>query len=167
MMMDYVGGSNLNQPLLKEEAVPIDQITHYCHQLLEGLGYLHNKAVVHKDLRASSVMLDNRGKVRLTDYSVVKRLADLVCEAQAGRPGVKFETKQPVTLGRGGKKADVYRLVRFFTTLCWGFLFHPVLYLNMKSRNCQSILNICSHCLTSRITRFPQWNFCSVLQTIP
>ncbi len=59
----------------------------------------------------SSVLLDGAGRVKLGDYSLGKRLQDLCDSVQSSR-GVHFEDQSLPNLGRGGKKADVYRLVR-------------------------------------------------------
>ncbi|ELU08629.1 hypothetical protein CAPTEDRAFT_99925, partial [Capitella teleta] len=56
ILMDFASGGNLNYSLLKAEPLPMERITVYCCQLLEALGYLHNKAVVHKDLRVLVIL---------------------------------------------------------------------------------------------------------------
>ncbi len=60
------------------------------------------------------MLLDNTGRIKLADYSLGKRLAD-VCGAarDVTSHGVRFQDDDTLpTLGRGGKKADVFRLVR-------------------------------------------------------
>ncbi len=42
----------------------------------------------------------------------VPRLTDLVAEANASRPGVRFkDDSRTPAIGRGGKKADIYQVV--------------------------------------------------------
>ena len=49
--MDYVGGGSLSRCVACTEPVLMPVLRHYTCQLLEALTYLHDKAVVHKDLR--------------------------------------------------------------------------------------------------------------------
>ena len=74
--------------------------------LLTALSYLHENNVVHKDLRDSSVYITSKGTIKLSDYSLDKRLSDIYkisCSEE------KIEQDFPTVQGRGGKKADIYR----------------------------------------------------------
>lgn len=44
-------------------------------QLLEGLGYLHHKAVLHRDLKGSNVLLNNAGLLKLADFGLARLYA--------------------------------------------------------------------------------------------
>ncbi|KAK7506996.1 hypothetical protein BaRGS_00001847, partial [Batillaria attramentaria] len=90
--------------------VPLEMLRLYTEGMLIGLQYLHSKSVVHKHFRASSVFVDSRGTIRLADYAIDKRLSDLYHSVEAARPGVRFSSVMPSTLGRGGMKGDVYQL---------------------------------------------------------
>ena len=56
--MDYVGGGSLSRCLVQAEPVPMPVLRHYTCQLLDALSYLHDKAVVHKDLRVHIFLRD-------------------------------------------------------------------------------------------------------------
>jgi len=49
--MDYAGGGSLDVYIKRREPIPLDLMRHYTHEILEALIYIHNKAVVHKDIR--------------------------------------------------------------------------------------------------------------------
>ena len=72
---------------------------------MTALHFLHENNVVHKDLRDSSVYIDRTGIVKLSDYSLDKRLSDIYQTNSLAKVEPDFPTSQ----GRGGKKADVYR----------------------------------------------------------
>ena len=68
--------------------------------------------------QASSILLDRDGQIRLGDYSLDKRLSDLFEAIDSERPGVHFkEENTRRTIGRGGKKGDIYRLVCMSTKI--------------------------------------------------
>lgn len=85
--------------------VDVDILRHLANGVLEALRYLHENDVVHKDLRDTSVYIDRMGIVRLSDYSLDKRLSDMFHSNSL----VKTEHDFPTVQGRGGKKADIYR----------------------------------------------------------
>ena len=55
-MAEYVGGGDLGLHL-RNGGLPLAQLREYTHQLVEALCYLHGKAVVHKDLRVSTIQV--------------------------------------------------------------------------------------------------------------
>ncbi|XP_034051262.1 eIF-2-alpha kinase GCN2 isoform X2 [Thalassophryne amazonica] len=109
MLVEHVAGTNLNRSLASGTQVSLDKLCHYAAQLLAVLDYLHTNSVVHKQLGASSVLLDSEGNVRLTDYSLSKRLADICKEDIFEQAHVRFSegTAMPV---KTGKKGDVWSL---------------------------------------------------------
>uniref|UniRef100_H3DJ97 eIF-2-alpha kinase GCN2 n=1 Tax=Tetraodon nigroviridis TaxID=99883 RepID=H3DJ97_TETNG len=109
LLVEHVSGTNLNQSLSVHGAVPLDKLCHYTTQLLAALDYLHSNSVVHKQLGASSVLVDSEGNVRLTDYSLSKRFADICKEDVFEQAHVRFSegTAMPTKLG---KKGDVWNL---------------------------------------------------------
>lgn len=85
--------------------IDIDTLRYLATGVLEALRYLHENNVVHKDLRDTSVYIDRMGVVRLSDYSLDKRLSDMYHSNSLA----KTESDFPTIQGRGGKKTDVYR----------------------------------------------------------
>jgi len=85
--------------------VDVDMLRHLATGVLEALRYLHENNVVHKDLRDTSVYIDQNGVVRLSDFSLDKRLSDMYHLNSLA----KIEHDFPTIQGRGGKKADIYR----------------------------------------------------------
>lgn len=83
----------------------IDTLRHLAAGVLSALQYLHQNNVVHKDLRDTSVHIDSMGVVKLSGYSLDKRLSDIYCASYLAKAEHEFPTIQ----GRGGKKADIYR----------------------------------------------------------
>ncbi len=110
VLSEFAGGGSLVRSLRSNQPVPVEVIQLYGRQIVAALSYLHNKAVTHKDLRASSILLDNTGHVKMADYSVGKKIKELYSSVKLVQPSVHFETEQIPTLGKSGKKADVYRL---------------------------------------------------------
>ncbi|XP_061898001.1 eIF-2-alpha kinase GCN2 isoform X1 [Entelurus aequoreus] len=119
MLVEHIGGVSLNQSLLNHTPVPLDKLCLYTAQLLAALDYLHSNSVVHKHLGASSVLLDSDGNIRLTDYSLSKRFADICKEDIFEQAHVRFseDTAMPA---KTGKRGDVWNLGLMLLALSQG-----------------------------------------------
>uniref|UniRef100_A0A671XE93 eIF-2-alpha kinase GCN2 n=1 Tax=Sparus aurata TaxID=8175 RepID=A0A671XE93_SPAAU len=119
MLVEHVAGINLNQSLTSHSPVPLDKLCHYTAELLAALDYLHSNSVVHKHLGASSVLVDSEGHVRLTDYSLSKRFADICKEDIFEQAHVRF-SEDTVMPTKTGKKGDVWNLGLMLLALSHG-----------------------------------------------
>uniref|UniRef100_A0A8C7G3S4 eIF-2-alpha kinase GCN2 n=1 Tax=Oncorhynchus kisutch TaxID=8019 RepID=A0A8C7G3S4_ONCKI len=119
LLVEYVGvSSSLSQSLASQTAIPLERLRLLTTQLLAALDYLHSNSVVHKQLGASSVLLDHQGNVRLTDYSLSKRLGDICNEDIFVQARVHFcEDMLPT---KAGKKGDVWSMGLMLLALSQG-----------------------------------------------
>lgn len=106
VLQEFVIGTTCAFYLTENIPVDVDTLRHLATGVLSALQYLHQNNVVHKDLRDTSVHIDSIGVVKLSGYSLDKRLSDI---CSAGCLGTKVEHDFPTIQGRGGKKADIYR----------------------------------------------------------
>uniref|UniRef100_A0A3P8UA83 non-specific serine/threonine protein kinase n=2 Tax=Cynoglossus semilaevis TaxID=244447 RepID=A0A3P8UA83_CYNSE len=144
LLVEHVPGVNLNQSLINNTSVPLDKLRHYTAQLLAALDYLHSNSVVHKEFGVSSVLLDAEGNVRLTDYSLSKRFADICKEDIFEQAHVRFSevTTMPT---KTGKKGDVWNLGLMLLALSQGkeVKEYPVTVPGTLPADFQDFLNKC------------------------
>jgi serine/threonine protein kinase len=71
--MEFVEGVDLRQ-LARERGglIPVEEAFDLAIQLAEGLQAIHDVGIVHRDLKMSNIMRDNRGLVRLMDFGIAK-----------------------------------------------------------------------------------------------
>jgi len=70
LTMEYVDGEDLASLLRRIGRLPQDKAIEIARQLCAGLAAAHDNDVLHRDLKPSNVMLDSRGKVRITDFGL-------------------------------------------------------------------------------------------------
>ncbi|XP_058843399.1 eIF-2-alpha kinase GCN2-like isoform X1 [Acipenser ruthenus] len=118
LLVEHINGFSLSSSLSKSTPLPIDQIRNYASQLLTALDFLHSNSVVHKVLSAASVLVDSEGNVKLTDYSISNRLAEICKEDIFEQTRVRFcEDALP---RKTGKKGDVWNLGLLLLALSQG-----------------------------------------------
>ncbi|RNC30612.1 putative protein kinase, partial [Trypanosoma cruzi] len=85
--MEYVGGGTIAQKLRTNGPFSEDETRHYTRQLLEGLDYLHQRRIVHRDLKGDNLFLTEDGVLKVGDFGTSKELqTTLVTDSVAGTP---------------------------------------------------------------------------------
>ena len=69
--MELVAGTDL-RTLLREQRLPPEQAFQVALDVASGLQALHDAKIVHRDLKALNVMVDDKGKAKLMDFDVAK-----------------------------------------------------------------------------------------------
>ena len=89
LVMEYVAGGTLAdriRPVSREDAAPHSQATlpdperparlpdpeRPARELLHALGAVHAAGILHRDIKPSNLLLDDAGRVRLTDFGIAQ-----------------------------------------------------------------------------------------------
>ena len=76
LVMEYVAGETLDRRL-RSGRMPLSETLRLAGEIAEALQEAHERGILHRDLKPSNIMLTQQGHVKVMDFGLAKRLADL------------------------------------------------------------------------------------------
>jgi len=70
MAMEYLSRGSLSDILKKSGAISLNTCRKYSKQLLAAIIYIHNKNIIHRDIKCGNCLLDNNGNLKLSDFGL-------------------------------------------------------------------------------------------------
>jgi serine/threonine protein kinase len=75
IILEYCENGSLQTILKKFGKFPESLVAVYITQVLEGLIYLHEQGVIHRDIKGANILTNKDGSVKLADFGVSSRTA--------------------------------------------------------------------------------------------
>jgi serine/threonine-protein kinase len=109
LTMEYVDGEDLASLMRRIGRLSPDKALELSRQICAGLAAAHEHGILHRDLKPANIMLDGRGKARITDFGLAG-LADELREedARAGTPA--YMSPEQLSGKEVTTKSDIYAL---------------------------------------------------------
>jgi hypothetical protein len=109
LSMEYIDGEDLSSLLRRIGRLPEDKATEIARQLCAGLAAAHEEGVLHRDLKPANIMIDGRGRTRITDFGLAG-LSDEFRgnEIRSGTPA--YMSPEQLTGKEVSTKSDIYSL---------------------------------------------------------
>jgi serine/threonine protein kinase len=73
-VMEFIQGHELKEYLDSDVQFALPKSLGYMIDLLGALDYAHSQGIVHRDIKPANIMIDQSGRLKLTDFGVVKML---------------------------------------------------------------------------------------------
>lgn len=116
IFMEFVSGGSIASMLQKFSCFPEKVVVNFTKQILEGLRYLHERRIIHRDLKGGNILLTVEGVVKLADFGASKKLQDIRTftdnNAAGTMTGTPYWMAPEVIRGNMnyGRKADIWSL---------------------------------------------------------
>lgn len=129
IVMEYVEGSDLEQIIcnrtIASESLnkPLEQfsekdIVNWFTQMLLGLKHIHDKKILHRDIKTANIMKCNNGIIKLSDFGISTKLKDTIgmARSQCGSP--LYMSPEIIQAQSYNAKSDVWSLGVVLYELC-------------------------------------------------
>ena len=55
-----------------------DLVSLYTYQILKGIKYMHDKGVIHRNLKCSNILMNGEGEIKISDGGAQRKLIDAI-----------------------------------------------------------------------------------------
>ena len=127
LVMEFVDGTDLRQVIQAGELSPSEALA-IVPQICEALQYAHEEGIVHRDIKPENILLDKKGRVKITDFGLAKLLDRPATAYTLTAAGHKMGTphymapEQIEHPGQVDHRADIYSLGVVFYEMLTGEL---------------------------------------------
>jgi Protein kinase domain len=109
LTMEFVDGEDLASLMARIGRLPPGKAVEIARQMCAGLAAAHEHGIIHRDLKPANIMLDGRGRVRITDFGLAGLAAEIEgADAIAGTPA--YMSPEQFAGGELSPKSDLYSL---------------------------------------------------------
>jgi serine/threonine protein kinase len=70
MIMEYLAGGSLRSLLQQKGKLPVEQAVQMTIGICEGLAKLHDKGIIHRDIKLDNILLTTEGRPKITDFGI-------------------------------------------------------------------------------------------------
>lgn len=109
LSMEFIDGDDLSSLLRRIGRLPSERAIEIARQLCVGLSAIHNAGILHRDFKPANVIIDSKGKARITDFGIAGLAEEI--EKDSLRIGTPAYMSPEQIRGKDvSVKSDIYAL---------------------------------------------------------
>ena len=106
--MEYLDGRTLKEAAGREP-LPIREAIDYARQILGALRFAHRKGIVHRDIKPHNALIDDDGRVKVTDFGIARAgAASQMTEAGSIIGTAQYLSPEQARGGAVDHRSDLY-----------------------------------------------------------
>src|SRR5207237_1639816 len=79
--MEFLDGRSLKELIVSRGPAPVGVAIDYARQILAALRFAHRNGIVHRDIKPHNVLVDDEGRVKVTDFGIARAGTSQMTEA--------------------------------------------------------------------------------------
>jgi len=109
--MKFIEGRSLGLIIDTQGALPVSVALHVLRGATRALAYAHGRHIVHRDIKGANILVDQDGRVTVSDFGVALRASDVNLTADGTVIGTPpFMSPEQCAGRRTGPQSDQYSL---------------------------------------------------------
>ncbi|KAI8595748.1 kinase-like domain-containing protein [Dissophora ornata] len=94
IFLEYVPGGSIATLLANYGPFSEILVRSFVKQILEGLDYLHECDIIHRDIKGANILVDNKGCIKISDFGISKKVEDHLksINVKSSRPSLQGST---------------------------------------------------------------------------
>ncbi|KAJ3123876.1 hypothetical protein HK098_001576 [Nowakowskiella sp. JEL0407] len=73
VFLEYVSGGSISSLISQLGAFDDDMVRSMSTQILSGLEYLHERCIIHRDIKGANILVENDGTAKISDFGISKK----------------------------------------------------------------------------------------------
>ncbi|KAJ4487916.1 ste11-like protein [Lentinula aciculospora] len=113
IFLEYVPGGSVTALLRNYGAFEETLVSNFTRQISQGLSYLHERGIIHRDIKGANILVDNKGGVKISDFGISKKVdVQALTGARVHRPSLQgsvfWMAPEVVKQSAHTQKADIW-----------------------------------------------------------
>jgi serine/threonine protein kinase len=76
IVMPFLSGGTLRSRIRRRGGLPLEEVCGDLRDIASALDYIHSQGIIHRDIKASNVLIGADGRCYLSDFGIARRTAD-------------------------------------------------------------------------------------------
>jgi serine/threonine protein kinase len=111
IVMEYVDGQTLDERIQALGALSMEEALYIFQAVVEAIEYMHEKAIVHRDIKSNNIKINSKGEVKLLDFGIAKSDASPQLTATGDVIGtLQYLSPEQIKGGMADVRSDIWAL---------------------------------------------------------